>query len=413
MTIFNENLTIHLNPHSKQFSLDSLCDWPWIILYLEKMQMKFTVVDAIVYVLLSLIYGTAFAAVQEAQEYYNPCVLIAYRMLFGFGTCVIIFIFRLIVQVDYRPIAKAHFLAGIVPIIHLAIGGVLFHGITQCMCSIALQWLPSAAAQITQPISTATASIMSHFIFTDERFNIHKFISLVCALAGVVLNAIPSFLHSGSSDETKNVTIGYVVLILGVIVQGVGMVYMKWKSPNTDVTVSAMIQVGASAVLCFIWSLIYDSPSTIANQSVDSPPIAWLWLLLVGVLATGLAGHGYVFLVNNIGATGASFITFGQIFVGIVVGVAFMKEWSGYRWWEIFMCVVGVLFLAGAIATGFIGGKDQLFQESESSSSEKVEEKKEEKPKSPPQTTPSIKLPPPEEPSESVVEKIDEHIAEL
>ncbi|OHS96106.1 hypothetical protein TRFO_37746 [Tritrichomonas foetus] len=198
---------------------------------------------------------------------------------------------------------------------------------------------------------------MSHFIFPDERFTIYKFISLVAALVGVVLNAVPSFLHAGSSDETKNVTIGYVVLICGVIVQGVGMVYMKWKSPNTDITVSAMIQIGASAILCLIWSLIWDTPKVLASQSVAAPPMAWVWALIIGVLATGIAGHGYVFLVNNIGATGASFITFGQIFVGIVVGVAFVHEWSGYRWWEIFMCVIGVVALAVAIGIGFLGDK--------------------------------------------------------
>lgn len=319
--------------------------------------MKFTITDIIVYILLALVYGTAFAFVQQGQKYFNSCVLIAYRMLFGFGICFVIFWFRFFLQPGYKQIAKAHFQSGFLPVLHMAIGGIMFHGIMQCLAAIAVQWLPSAAAQITQPISTATAAIISHFVLPDEPFTIYKFISLITALIGVILNAIPSFLHAGSADETKNVAIGYVIIFVAVIVQGIGMVYMKWKTPNTDVTVAAMVQIGASTILCFIVSLIYDKPKTLQRQTLHTKPIGWLWALIIGVLATGLAGHGYVFLVNHIGATGASFIVFGQIFVGIVVGVAFCHEWSGYRWWEILMCVIGVLFIASAIGVGFLEKK--------------------------------------------------------
>ncbi|KAK8870445.1 hypothetical protein M9Y10_008327 [Tritrichomonas musculus] len=319
--------------------------------------MKFTVIDAVVYIFLALVYGTAFAAVQQGQKYFNSCVLIAYRMLFGFGICFIIFWFRFFLQPGYKQIARAHFQSGFLPILHLAIGGILFHGVMQCMAAIAVQWLPSAAAQITQPISTATAAIISHFVLPDEPFTLFKFFSLISALIGVILNAVPSFLHASSPNETKNVSIGYVIIFVAVIAQGVGMVYMKWKTPNTDVTIAAMIQVGASAILCFAFSLIYDKPRTLQRQTIHNKPMGWLWALIIGVLATGIAGHGYVFLVNHIGATGASFIVFGQIFVGIVVGVVFCHEWRGYRWWEILMCIIGVLFIAGAIGFGFIQRK--------------------------------------------------------
>lgn len=321
--------------------------------------MKFTIVDIIVYILLALVYGTAFAFVQQGQKYFNSCVLIAYRMLFGFSICFIIFWFRFFIQPGYKQIAKAHFRSGFLPVLHMAIGGIMFHGIMQCLAAIAVQWLPSAAAQITQPISTATAAIISHFVLPDEPFTIFKFFSLVSALIGVVLNAVPSFLHASSPDETKNVAIGYVIIFVAVIVQGIGMVYMKWKTPNTDVTVAAMVQIGASTILCFIVSLIYDKPKVLQRQSLHTKPIGWLWAIIIGVLATGFAGHGYVFLVNHVGATGASFIVFGQIFVGIVVGVAFCHEWSGYRWWEILMCVIGVLFIAAAIGIGFLQKKPE------------------------------------------------------
>ena len=316
--------------------------------------MKCTVVSAVVFVILSLIYGTAFAGVAQGMKYFQPCVMIAYRMLYGFLACVIVFVIRLLAQKQYKQVALAHFTSGAWPFIHMTLAGLMFHAITQCMIAVALTWVPSAAAQVVQPLSSATSAIMSHFVTDDEKFTVSKGISLVFALVGVVTNAVPPFLKPTDSSGTKNTAIGYALLVISMIVQGVGMVWMKWKTPNADVTVSTMIQVGMSAIASFLWVLIWDSPATLAKESTQSPPIAWVWPILVGVLGTGLAGHGFVFLVGSLGSTGASFITFGQIFVGIIVSVAFLKEWAGYRWWEILISVLGLVALAGAIFVGLI-----------------------------------------------------------
>ena len=316
--------------------------------------MKCTVTSAIVFTVLSLIYGTAFAGVAQGMKYFQPCVMIAYRMLFGFVACVIVFVIRLLTQKQYKQVALAHFTSGVWPFIHMTLAGLMFHGITHNMIAVAMLWVPSAAAQVVQPLSSATSAAMCHFVMDDEPFTLSKGISLICSIIGVVTNAVPPFLKPQSSSGTRNTAIGYTLLIVSMIIQGIGMVWMKWKTPNADVTVSTMVQVGMSAALSFIWVLRWDSPAVLAKESTQSPPIAWLWPVLVGVLGTGLAGHAFVWLVGALGSVGASFITFGQIFVGIIVSVAFLKEWAGYRWWEIFMSIFVLIALAGAIFAGFL-----------------------------------------------------------
>lgn len=320
----------------------------------ETKGMGFIIFVVVVYVVLSLIYGTAFAAVQQGQKYFNSCVLISYRMIFGFLTCLIIFGFRLLFEKDYKKKIMELYQANKIPFKYLALIGFLFHAVMQDMAAISVQWLPSAAAQITQPISSVTVAIISHFVLPGNEFNRYKFLTLLFAIVGVVLNAVPSFLHTSTSSETKNVTIGYIILIIAVIIQGVAMTLMDWKTPNIDVTLAAVVQVGSAAVCCVIFSLIYDTAKVFGQQSANAKPEGWLWVMLVGVLATGVAGHGYNYLTNSIGSLYASFIIFGQILVGIIVGVAFCHEWKGFRWWEILMCIIGVIFLGLAIGLGFL-----------------------------------------------------------
>jgi drug/metabolite transporter (DMT)-like permease len=115
-----------------------------------------------------------------------------------------------------------------------------------------------------------------------------------------------------------------------------------------------MVQTGVSTVLSFCWSLIWDKPPVLRQQTLYSPRMAWVWVLCIGVLATGLAGHGFVYLIESMGPIGASFVTFGQIFVGVIVAVSFVGEWKAYRWWEIAISILGLLALAAGIFVGFL-----------------------------------------------------------
>ena len=336
--------------------------------------MKCRPIDAIVFIMLSIIYGSAFAGVAQGMKYFQPCIMIAYRMLFGFGTCVIIFVIRLSVSKNYRPVALSHYTSGPWPIIHMMLSGLMFHAICQCMCAIALNWVQSAAAQIVQPLSSGTSAVMAHFVMSDERFTWTKFVSLICALIGVVLTSIPPFMRAEGGHGTKDLVVGYVLLVVAMIIQGIGMVWMRWKTPNSDITVSTMTQVGISAGAAFLWVLIWDSPKTLSRESLDAPPIAWLWPSHIGLLATGLAGHGFVFLVGSLGSVGGSFVAFGQILVGIIVSVSFMHEWRGYKVWEVLISGAGLMALAAAIFIGLIldqlrkvGQKDAAFEQERTS----------------------------------------------
>lgn len=322
--------------------------------------MKCTIPSALVFVFLSLTYGSAFAAVQQGLKYFAPILMIFYRMLAGFVTACIVCGIRCLVQKGYWQVVKAHYTHGIVSILWVALGGLLFHGIPHSVIAVAQLWVTSASVQIAQPLATAFGAILSHFVLPDEPFNWQKALILFFSLLGVALCSVPSFLHASGGAAVGNMALGWALLVVGVACFGLAPVVMKWKASNSDAMASSVIQLGSSSVLTLIVSLIWSGPKKIAQQSHDAPPIAWLWPILVGFLASGLAASGYNYIVHVWGAIGGNLVPFGQIVVGVIVGVAFMKDWDPYKVWEIFISCLGIILLLVAIGLGFYNPKGKM-----------------------------------------------------
>ena len=337
--------------------------------------MQCTVTSSIVFIILSLIYGSSFAGNTQGLKYFSPALYIAFRMLFGFALCVVILIARILIHPkEYTQIVKAHFRSGIGPIIWMAVAGLLFHGVPHCMIAISQQWVNSASVQLAQPLATCAGAISAHFVIPEEHFTWTKFWSLILAVLGVAIPAIPQFRRSDASGNIGNLAIGYVLLIVGTCFFGFAGTVMKKKTPNADITVASTVQTLASSIVCFIVSLIWDKPGKIQDECLNAPSIAWLWPFIVGALGTGVAGNCYTYLVKSIGATGASFITVGQVAIGVILGVAALNEWSGYAWWEIFLSILGLVCLIFSIVVEFALSGRKPQQVYESSSGEKSKE---------------------------------------
>lgn len=339
--------------------------------------MRCSLFIALSFIFCAVAYGASSAAVTQGLKSFTPELIIVFRMLFGCGFCLIVMVFRLIFEPNYKSVVKAHFTAGVMPIVHVMIGGLFNLAIPHSMIAIAQQWIPSAAVQLAKPLTPAVSQICGHFLLPDEHFTWMKGLALASALLGVTACAIPSFLHTNTSSATVYVGVGYLLLLISMALFGFATVYFKWKAPNTDITVSSVIQTGASFVFDMIWSLIMDGPEKIGKCCREADWLAWMWPLMLGVFASGVAVHGFMYLVNNLGAVGANFVPFGQIIVGVALGVAWLHEWAAYRTWEIILSCFGILLLIGAIVIGFWLDKKPptpYFEEEEEDRGEEEEE---------------------------------------
>ncbi|OHT02099.1 Integral membrane protein [Tritrichomonas foetus] len=329
---------------------------------------KCSILGVVDFIFLSIVYGSAFAAINEGLKYFSAGFIQIFRMLFGFCFCLLVLIIRLIFFPKYRSIVLAHFNGW--GILHIIIGGLLNLGIPHCLITVGQEWIPVYGVQVVQPIATSIGAIFGHFVLPDEPFTLQKLFSLILALCGVVCTSVPSFMTSKSDSPPSKIGFGFFLVIISMCMFGIAPVYFKWKAPNADVTVSATVQTFASTIWDVIWSLGFDGPKKMHQMTKDAPAIAWMWPALTGVLSTGLAVHGFLILLKEIGAFGSNFIPFGQLIVGMIISVAILKEWKDYSWWEILLCSIGLLFICGSLFVGFYEKKG-IKKNSDSSSDSK------------------------------------------
>ncbi|KAH0789504.1 Integral membrane protein [Histomonas meleagridis] len=318
--------------------------------------MKWSIPSIICFIVSSILYGASYAGVSQALKDFTAGVFQTFRMLFGLIFMVGVCIIMALCDKNYKQVAIAHFHSGIVPILWLCFGGLLNLGIPHCLTAIAQEFVASSIVQIMQPFVPIFGSILSIFILPEEKFTCQKIIAFILALVGVGVSAVPNFLNLGSTSA-KDMAIGYILTLIAMFSFGAAPVLFKVKTPNVDPGISSSIQLLASTIFELIFGLIKDGPKNFAKNVRQAPAKAWMWPILIGFLVSGVAVYGLMYICKNVGAFAANLVPFGQMIVGVIVGVAIMGDWNGYAAWEIVISVIGVLLLCGSLAVSLFEKK--------------------------------------------------------
>ena len=203
---------------------------------------------------------------------------------------------------------------------------------------------------------TESYNLKSEFIFP-----------MIKALGIAVITQITADLcrDNGNTSAGAKVEFAGRIIIIAMILFGVAAVYFKRFVDYADVTISACIQTSTSAIVCFIYAIIQNGWSDIESRTMNVKPIAFLWPMLTGCISSGLGVHMFMILIDQLKAFGSNFITFGQMIVGLVIGVAILGDWKGYNWWMILLNIAGFVIIIIGMALGFIGEDEKKKQTEE------------------------------------------------
>ncbi|OHT04519.1 Integral membrane protein [Tritrichomonas foetus] len=332
--------------------------------------MKCTPTTAFIFVLDAILYGSSYAGVAQGLKYFSAGVFQTFRMLFGCLLMFLVVVIRCTFSKEYRNFIKLHFTQGVMPVVNILIGGLLNMAIPHCLTAVAQGWVASSVVQIFQPFIPLFGAIVSHFFIPEERFTCQVAISLALALIGIVLSSIPSFLHgTDGGGSVGYVALGYTLTLFAMASFGIAPVFFKLKTPNVDESLSVCLQLAISTVFEAIYGLITDGPKSFADQVNNAPPIGWMWPVVIGALVSGVAVFCVMYLIRTIGVFGTNLVPFGQLIVGLIVGVAILDEWNGFKPWEIALNVIGILILCGSLFVGIYKKKEKKLDTVSSSSS--------------------------------------------
>jgi drug/metabolite transporter (DMT)-like permease len=332
----------------------------------QKLKMLKKFLPYVCLLILIVIYGSAYAIVAQGLKYFTPNLMISYRMTFAFIFCALVMVFKFIFKKGYVKLIRKNCKYHIMDFFYLILAGLFIHGGSQIFIANAQKYISSAGVQVCMPLSMVAGSIVCHFTIQDERCNVRTFVVVILSLIGVALTALPTFSSDSNPYSTKQTVIGYCLLVTGISMQGISPVIVKLKVPKMDLAFQGTIQTFASAVVCFTFTLFYDGYKVIVQQTRACPLKGWVWPVLVGVLATGFTSMLIIYVTNELGANGANTMSFGQIVVGVLVGVFLLNEWKAYKLWEVYVSIFGMILLTASLLiqllkkkgkSGFIKGE--------------------------------------------------------
>jgi drug/metabolite transporter (DMT)-like permease len=259
----------------------------------------------IVFVTLGLIWSSSFLWIKIGVQEIGPMALVAFRMLFGALTAVIIASF---LKVKWPRDARSWGIFAILGPTSLAIP-IFF-------ISWGEQTIDSAVASILNATVPLFTLIIAHYWLHDDKITVQKAAGLLIGFAGVIVLMSKDLLASQHSS-----VIGQAAVILASLFYAGSAVFARKYTQHIDNTAR-----GAGALITatiFMWVI---GPLTERPFEIPSLPITWTAALWLGILGSGLAMIMLYYLIHEIGPTRTTLVTYLFPVGGVILGVIFLDE---------------------------------------------------------------------------------------
>lgn len=178
--------------------------------------------------------------------------------------------------------------------------------------------IESGLASILMATTPLFTVIIAHFLTTDERLTVGRFIGVAIGLAGVTVMIGPALL-----DELGAFVIAQFALLGAALAYAYAAVYgRRFRAMGISPLATATGQVTASSAMMLPVVLIVDQPWHLAVPTTE------IWLAVVGLalLSTALAYILYFRILATAGATNILLVTFLIPVSAILLGALVLGE---------------------------------------------------------------------------------------
>lgn len=272
--------------------------------------------------LLALIWGSSYLFIKVAVEGITPLTLVEGRLLCG----------ALVLLLTVRALGlrlPSHRSTWF----HLSIMAVTGNIAPFLLIAWAEQHISSGLAAILNSTTAFFTLLIATLALRVERWTTRKLIGILIGFAGVAVLTGADLTDLGSASAQ-----GAIALLLSSLLYGFAFAYAR-RFLRGSAQVLAASQLLVAAVLL--------APVALVFGDVASSEITWLrlgsWLAL-GALSTGVAYLLYYRLIAAVGATTASYATYGIPIVGVAWGWLLLNEHVGVD------TLLGVILILAGLA---------------------------------------------------------------
>jgi drug/metabolite transporter (DMT)-like permease len=278
----------------------------------------------VAFVSLGLIWGSSFAWIKIAVEDVPPATLVAWRMTLGaIGMLLLIAAFRLRV-----PRGAGEWLP-------LVVLGAVNAAIPIFLISWGQQFVDSGTAAVLNSLTPIFSLLIAGIALRVEPVTALRVIGLLLGFIGAALLASRELeLRADASG-----LIGAVAVVVAAFSYAVGASYARHRIQRTHRYVVAGGTLLFASIDAWVLALLADGGVVLPTRLETIVAIAWL-----GILGSFVAYVLFFFLIEHLGATMASMVTYLFPVVGVGLGVLLLGERMDVR-----LAIGTVLVLIGII----------------------------------------------------------------
>ena len=249
-------------------------------------------------ILLGAVWGSAFIFIKIAAPEFGAVALVQARLVIA-SLIFVPLLFRRKYLLLLKPIWKHSFLLA-----------VTNNAIPFTMFSLASFGSDSNMLAILNATTAFNTMIIAYF-WLSEDVSLKQLTGLIMGFIGVVILVNP--------DSSSTSLISAIFCLLGAACYSFSTVFIQKNSAKTN----KLVLIG--------WSIIFSAflmiPLTLIYPPVSMPSFdAFLSVLWLGGISTGLAFLGYVRLIEKIGAVKTSTVAYFLPIFGIIWGYIFLDE---------------------------------------------------------------------------------------
>jgi drug/metabolite transporter (DMT)-like permease len=262
--------------------------------------------DWIAFGLLGLIWGSSFLWIKVAVAEIGPFTLVGWRLLVGLvALAAVVAVRRPALPRDRRTLAA------------LALLGITNTALPFALISWGEQSIDSAVASILNGTVPLFAMVIAHFGLRDDRMTVPRVVGLVTGFIGVVLLMSRDIGPGG----VQHGVLGQVAVLVAAVLYAGSSVFARRNLRDVTPVVQAFLPLIAADA--FVWTGAFLTES---DGLVPRLGNTWFALVWLGLLGSCVAYLLYFGLLQSVGPTRATVVTYVFPVVGVVLGVLFLGE---------------------------------------------------------------------------------------
>jgi drug/metabolite transporter (DMT)-like permease len=264
-----------------------------------------------IFILLGLIWGSSFLWIKIAVAEIPPATLVAYRMTLGaLGMLAFLAVSRQLVIPWGRQLVP------------LAILGAINTGLPIFLISWGEQFIDSGTAAVLNSLVPIFSLVIAGTILRTEPVTWLRTIGLLIGFGGAALLASRELALRGDLAGL----IGSLAVVIAAVSYAVGASFAKYRIRDTPRYAVAAWSLVFAALYLWALALVADGGVIVPAQADTIVAIVWL-----GILGSFIAYLCYFFLIEELGATLTTMVSYVFPVVGVSLGVVALGEVLDWR----------------------------------------------------------------------------------